>query len=691
MVLNPVISKLSGKLVVLASASPRRLEILSNAGLRFEVVPSWFKETLNKRLFKAPHEYAVETAKQKALEVARRMPFKHLKTPDIVIGADTIVTVNGLILEKPVDKEDAYRMLSSLSGKEHSVITGVAIVFCHVKENEEVDYQLIDFYEETKVKFADLSDNMLWEYINSGEPMDKAGGYGIQALGGMLVEYVHGDFLNVVGFPLNHFCKQLDFIYNRCTSSTGQESVSVQLSHNGSHTTSILTQPPLDLPAQSSHIPSSSAKHSPSSSPTQNSPPANYTHHTQNSSSADPVHEGKRRSSESEVDKSSWMLVNSLSKHTDDREAEFIHNTTLPMTASRGQVIEHNVTEHEDSEPKKDDLHRIIHLMDGFKASKALFTASKMCVFDLLQSRPGLDAAQVAQEIKASVKGTECLLEACVSLGLLKSKPRACQKPVYKNTHLSSRFLLSDAPFSMRGYIQHCDDTVWPLFSHLESAVREGANQREKAFGKTSKEMFQDTFYNSREAKLRFMNAMHSIAKVTGRAVATAFDLSRFKTACDLGGCTGAMAYEFTKAHPGLSVTVFDLPAVVEMSEHFHPLHTDNSVSFVAGDFFKDELPKADLYILARILHDWSDDKVCILLSKIANVCTAGCGLLLSEIFLDEDRRGPSRGLLQALSMSEGKQSSATEYSLLLKSHGFVTAHVRHTDNLLDAMLCIKV
>ncbi|TMS06371.1 N-acetylserotonin O-methyltransferase-like protein [Larimichthys crocea] len=171
MVLNPVISKLAGKLVVLASASPRRLEILRNAGLRFEVVPSWFKETLDKSLFKAPHEYAVETAKQKALEVARRMPFKHLKTPDIVIGADTIVAVDGMILEKPVDKHDAYRMLSSLSGKSHSVFTGVAIVLCHEKENDEVDYQLFDFYEETKVKFADLSEDMLWEYINSGEPM----------------------------------------------------------------------------------------------------------------------------------------------------------------------------------------------------------------------------------------------------------------------------------------------------------------------------------------------------------------------------------------------------------------------------------------------------------------------------------------------------------------------------------------
>ncbi|XP_053184338.1 probable bifunctional dTTP/UTP pyrophosphatase/methyltransferase protein isoform X1 [Scomber japonicus] len=677
MVLNPVISKLAGKLVVLASASPRRQEILSNAGLRFELVPSWFKETLDKGLFKAPHEYAVETAKQKALEVARRMPFKHLKTPDIVIGADTIVTVDGMILEKPVDKQDAYRMLSSLSGKEHSVFTGVAIILCHEKENDEVDYQLIDFYEETKVKFADLSEDMLWEYINSGEPMDKAGGYGIQALGGMLVEYVHGDFLNVVGFPLNHFCKQLDIIYNRL----GLESGSVL--NNGTHL--ILTEPSPNLPA--------SSKNSSSSSPRPKSPSAIQTNGTQSSPSDSPIHKVKRKGTESEVGESSWTLVNSLSKHTDDAETEFrdSENTKLPPTTSRGHTIGHNVTEPEDSGPKKEELQRIIELMDGFKASKALFTASEMRVFDVLQSQPGLDAAQVAQEIKASEKGTECLLEACVSLGLLKSKERKYQRPVYKNTDLAKRLLRSDAPFSLHGYIQHCNNTVWPLFSHLESAVREGSNQHEKAFGKKSKDVFQDTFYSSQEIKLRFMNAMHSIAKVTGKAIATAFDLSRFKTACDLGGCTGAMAYEFTKAHPGLSVTVFDLPAVVEMSEHFHPLHTDNRVSFVAGDFFKDELPKADLYILARILHDWPDEKVHFLLNKIADACTPGCGFLLSEIFLDEDRRGPSRGLLQALSMSQGKQRGATEYSLLLESHGFITAQVRHTDNFLDAMLCIKV
>ncbi|KAJ8256064.1 hypothetical protein COCON_G00199280 [Conger conger] len=171
MVLNPVVSKLTGKLVVLASASPRRREILTNLGLKFEVVPSWFKETLDKSLFKQPHEYAVETARQKALEVAKRMPSKHLKSPDIVIGADTVVTVDGLILEKPADKQDAYNMLSRLSGKEHSVFTGVVIVLCHQPEGREMEKRIFDFYEETKVKFADLSEEMVWEYVNSGEPM----------------------------------------------------------------------------------------------------------------------------------------------------------------------------------------------------------------------------------------------------------------------------------------------------------------------------------------------------------------------------------------------------------------------------------------------------------------------------------------------------------------------------------------
>ncbi|CAL8320086.1 unnamed protein product [Merluccius merluccius] len=625
MVLNPVISKLSGKLVVLASASPRRLEILTNVGLRFEVVPSWFKETLDKSLFKAPHEYAVETARQKALEVARRMPFKHLKTPDIVIGADTIVTVDGLILEKPVDKADAYRMLSRLSGKEHSVCTAVAIVLCHQQENEEIDYQMTDFYEETKVKFADLSETMLWEYIDSGEPMDKAGGYGIQALGGMLVEYIQGDFLNVVGFPLNRFCKQLDLIYNH-----------------------------------------------------------------------DPVsNDVKRKDGQSALDDSSWALVNSLSKCSEGQEnVSAIGSPVPPVTSRRPMNLPYVV-----DNVHTDDLKRVMELMDGFKASKVLFTASKLRVFDLLETRPGLVGAEVAQALEASLKGTECLLEACVSLGLLERKQGGSsllsilhQEVVYENSRLAQRFLQSDSPSSLLGYMEHCDELVWPLFSHLESAVREGTNQHAKVSGKTitTNNLFQDVYYFRDAQKLQFMRAMHSIAGVAGPAVATAFDLSRFKTACDLGGCTGSMAHELAKAYPGLSVTVFDLPSVVEMSGSFCPPGADNRVSFVAGDFFKDKLPKADLYILARVLHDWTDEKVHALLSKVSDACTPGSAVLVVETLLDGTRSYPALQSLSMLMQTMGKERTGSQYTQLLRQHGFGDVRIAHTWNFVDVVLAIK-
>ncbi|XP_072542276.1 probable bifunctional dTTP/UTP pyrophosphatase/methyltransferase protein isoform X2 [Salminus brasiliensis] len=625
MVLNPVISKLSGKLVVLASASPRRLEILTNIGLRFEVVPSWFKETLDKTLFKSPHEYAVETAKQKALEVAQRMPFKHLKAPDIVIGADTVVTVDGLILEKPADKQDAYRMLSRLSGKEHSVFTGVAIVLCEESEGGDTEYKVVDFYEETKVKFADLSEEMLWEYINSGEPMDKAGGYGIQALGGMLVEYVKGDFLNVVGFPLNHFCKQLGMIYN--------------------------------------------------------SPPES------------PAHKMKREDSTGH--EGPWALVNSLSKCTENGEAKHQSTSNLNNSDSGcGSVREQNVVGPECAKFNNEGFpHHIVDLLDGFKASKTLFTASKLGVFDALSDSEGLTVEEVADRIKASVLGTERLLDAAVSLGLL-CRLRLENNTVFRNTDQASRFLVSDSPLSLHGYILHCNDLVWPLFTHLESAVREGTNQYERAFGKKTENLFQDGYFKKDDVKMRFMNAMHSIAKVTGRDVATAFDLSGFKTVCDVGGCTGAMAYEFTKAHPGLSVIVFDLPPVIEMTSHFQPKEQDDRVSFIAGDFFKDDLPKADLYILARILHDWSDDKVHELLSKLSKACTPGCAVLLAETVLDEAKPQASRAYMQSLNMlvqTEGRERSSARYRQLLEAHGFSQIRVCHTRNFLDAILAFRL
>ncbi|NWR66836.1 ASML protein, partial [Bucorvus abyssinicus] len=627
MALNPVLGKLVSKRVVLASASPRRQEILTNLGLRFEVVPSWFKETLEKSSFAAPYEYAVETAKQKALEVANRMHVKHLRTPDIVIGADTIVAVDEEILEKPVDKQDAYRMLSRLNGKEHSVFTGVAIVHCSSKDNQ-LETEVTDFYEETKVKFSDLSEELLWEYIHSGEPMDKAGGYGIQALGGMLVEYVHGDFLNVVGFPLNHFCKKLAELYSPPT----------KLNVSRKKYDSIPSVDTFENLSDGEHESSNFAEHKGAS---------------------------KLDSSGMCCSGAFYNSENSSSVRTD-----FV----VPSENQNG------VSKCAAKLPSK-----ILELMDGFRASKALFVASKLKMFDHLKDKGPLKAVDIANEVGTSMSGTERLLDACAALGLLEKTPQG-----YSNTDSANTYLTSDGEYSLHGYIIHSNDHLWPLFTNLESAVKEGKRQNHRAFGKKAEDLFKD-YYHSQEAKQRFMAAMHSIAHLTARDVATAFDLSQFKSACDLGGCTGALAHELVQIYPNLKVTVFDLPEVIANTSSFQPSgqHTA-SVTFVSGDFFKDNIPEADLYILSRVLHDWPDEKIHVLLSKISAVCKPGNALLVAEIVLDEQKTHPPRAVLQSLSMTEGKQRSGSEYKQLLDKYGFTNVQIKITGNLLDAVFCFK-
>ncbi|NXD07482.1 ASML protein, partial [Nothocercus nigrocapillus] len=596
-------------------------------GLRFEVVPSWFKETLEKSSFAAPYEYAIETAKQKALEVANRMHVKHLRTPDIVIGADTIVTVDEQILEKPVDKQDAYRMLSRLSGKEHSVFTGVAIVHCNSKDNQ-LEMEVTDFYEETKVKFSDLSEELLWEYIHSGEPMDKAGGYGIQALGGMLVECVHGDFLNVVGFPLNHFCKKLVELY--CP------------------------------------------------------PPKHTIQHTKHDSipsvdTFENLSDGENESSHAAGHKGANKLDNRRTHPSGpvcNSEDSYCVKTDfmVPLENQNG------VLENAAKVPST-----ILELMDGFKASKALFVASKLKVFDHLKEKGSMNSADIAHEIGASLCGTERLLDACAALGLLKKTPQG-----YSNTDATNTYLTSDGKHSLNGYIMHCNDHIWSHFTNLESAVKEGTRQSHRAFGKKTEDLFKD-YCQSHEVKQCFMAAMHSIAQLTARDVATAFDLSQFKSACDLGGCTGALAHELVQIYPDLKVTVFDLPEVIANTSYFQsPGKCTASVTFVSGDFFKDNLPEVDLYILSRVLHDWPDEKIHMLLSKISSVCKPGSALLVAEIVLDEQKTHPPRAVLQSLSMTEGKQRSGLEYKQLLEKYGFMNVQIKMTGNLLDAVLCFK-
>lgn len=173
--------------IILASSSPRRADMLTNIGVGFETVPSDIHERLHPD--EAPADYIIRLARAKVVAVARKVE------SGLVIGADTIVVLDGQILEKPEDEKDAEQMLRLLSDRWHAVMTGVAL-YDAATRREVADY------EKTLVRFAQLSDREIEWYVKSGEPMDKAGGYAIQGLGGLFIEEIAGNYYNVVGLPI---------------------------------------------------------------------------------------------------------------------------------------------------------------------------------------------------------------------------------------------------------------------------------------------------------------------------------------------------------------------------------------------------------------------------------------------------------------------------------------------------------
>lgn len=182
------------KKIILASSSPRRQEILRQIGLHFEVKTKEVDETIPAGI--PPHQAVSELAYRKAWGTA------HLEPEAIVIGADTIVLHENRILGKPLDRSDAVETLRSLSGSEHLVITGFCVI-------EAATGKVVRANETTRVFFRRLTDAEINAYVESGEPMDKAGSYGIQGLGAVLVEKIDGCYFNVVGLPVSHLSQVL--------------------------------------------------------------------------------------------------------------------------------------------------------------------------------------------------------------------------------------------------------------------------------------------------------------------------------------------------------------------------------------------------------------------------------------------------------------------------------------------------
>jgi septum formation protein len=174
--------------LILASRSPRRIELLKMMGCKFQIIPSKIEEKINPHL--SPIENVTRLSCQKALDIASKI------SEGIVIAADTEAILGKKILGKPKNKKEAYKMLKNLSGKEHKAITGLAVVNAKTKK-------LLQDVVVTKVKFRKLNKNLIEKYIATGEFLDKAGAYGIHGKAALLIESIKGDYFNVVGLPLN--------------------------------------------------------------------------------------------------------------------------------------------------------------------------------------------------------------------------------------------------------------------------------------------------------------------------------------------------------------------------------------------------------------------------------------------------------------------------------------------------------
>ena len=183
---------------ILASNSPRRKYLLDQIGFKFSVVPSNFKEYLNNHV--PPEALAESLARGKAMKVAKMYNNK------IIIGADTVVYLNDQFYGKPKNNHESYKMLRSLSGKSHEVITGVSLIL----RSKNIDYS---FNQKTNVTIASMTNEEILSYIRHYNPLDKAGSYGIQDGFSAFIENINGCYFNVMGFPLSKFFQQYKMIF----------------------------------------------------------------------------------------------------------------------------------------------------------------------------------------------------------------------------------------------------------------------------------------------------------------------------------------------------------------------------------------------------------------------------------------------------------------------------------------------
>lgn len=325
----------------------------------------------------------------------------------------------------------------------------------------------------------------------------------------------------------------------------------------------------------------------------------------------------------------------------------------------------------------------VLDLIEAFRRSKTMFTAVRLGLFDLLDEAPAT-AERLAARTGAQPEALERLLEGCAALGLLERR-----EGVFANTALARAYLTRGSPQSLAGYIRYSDEALYRLWGELEAAVREGGARWQQVFG--ARGSLFDHFYRTEEARADFLAGMHGLGLLSSPAIVRVFNLNAYETLVDLGGGTGHLAIAACERYGRMRATVFDRQDVIESARRqISASPARDRIACLAGDFFHDPLPRASLYALSKILHDWSDERSLELLRRVRAALEPGGAVLIAEMLLDEDRCGPASAAMQSLNMlvcTEGRERTESEYRALLEAAGFVDVEARRTGAPLDALL----
>ena len=337
------------------------------------------------------------------------------------------------------------------------------------------------------------------------------------------------------------------------------------------------------------------------------------------------------------------------------------------------------------ADPTVPDPSVVLELLSAFRKSKVLFAACELGVFDVLK-QGSTSAVELAGTLNCHPDALERLLGAAVMLGLLTQTDGG-----FENTPVATAYLTTASPRRMLGYINYSSAVLWKMWDNLPGAIVEGTHRWKQTYDLDG--AIFSHFFRTDWQRREFIQGMHAYGLISSPRVVDAVDLGRFQILADLGGATGHLTVAACRRWPNLRGVVFDLNEVIPITKEFIPADVAERIDVIGGDFFAEELPKADIYALGRIIHDWSEPKIKLLLGKIYAALPVGGAVFIAEKVLDDSKASPEWAVLQHLNMltvAEGKERTQGEYAELLQAAGFCDVTCTRTDSPLDAVMGMK-